>query len=119
MGQENFKLFQGQPAVGLTTSDGSPEPEAEALWRFARKVWGLSVCYTQGQQGEMSLQTPPEHRESAGKIAAIGCGSRAHSSLVLDSRVTQAGSLGPPGQAAHVLLVGAEREYFNFASGLE
>ena len=53
--------------MGLTTSTGSPEPEAEALWRFARKVWGLSVCYTQGQQGELSLQTPPEHRESAGK----------------------------------------------------
>ena len=32
--------------------------------------------------------------------------------------VTQAGSLGPPGQAAHVLLVGAER-IFSFTSGLE
>ena len=46
MGQGNFKLFWGQPAVGLTTSTGSPEPEA--LWRFERKVWGLSVCYTRG-----------------------------------------------------------------------
>ena len=73
--QEKLALFQGQPAVGLTTSAGSPEPEAEALWRFARKVWGLSVCYTQGQQGELSLQTPPEQRESAGEITATGEGT--------------------------------------------
>ena len=32
--------------------------------------------------------------------------------------VTQAGSLGPPGQAAHVLLVGAER-IFSFTPGLK
>ena len=75
VGQEKFALFQGQPAVGLTTSTGSPEPEAEALWRFARKVWGLSVCYTQGQQGELTLQTPPEHKESTGKITDAGKGT--------------------------------------------
>ena len=49
VGQGNFRQFWGQPAVGLTTSTGSPEPEA--LWRFERKVWGLSVCYTVAQQG--------------------------------------------------------------------
>ena len=32
--------------MGLTTRTGSPEPEA--LWRFGRKVWGLSVSYTRG-----------------------------------------------------------------------
>ena len=47
------------------------------------------------------------------------CGSRAHSSIGLDLRVTQAGSLGPPGQAAHVLLWWGLRIFFSFTSGLE
>ena len=47
------------------------------------------------------------------------CGSRGSFLPRVGPAVTQAGSLGPPGQAAHVLLVGAEREFFSFTPGLK